>query len=219
MIWKAIRSSTFQRLTREFYWKCLHDIFRVGHLWTHVQHSEILGCCHVCSVPETLEHIALECNAPGQSLIWNLTRQLWSRKYSTWPTLNWGLVLGCNLVQFSTTKRKIIPEKGRLFAILVSVAWHEIWCLRVDRIFTNPGKVHLEPAIYNQWLRSVNTSLRQDQILTDKMRFGPLSLNKKLVLNTWSGLLLDEESLPDDWTYAKGVLVGMQPYTVRNGIG
>jgi hypothetical protein len=57
MIWKSIRSSTFQRLTREFYWKCIHNIFRVGHFWTHIQHSEVFGSCHICDVPETLEHI------------------------------------------------------------------------------------------------------------------------------------------------------------------
>ncbi|KAJ6469880.1 hypothetical protein C8R45DRAFT_937518 [Mycena sanguinolenta] len=36
----------------------------------------------------------------GQTLIWNLTEQLWSLKYNSasWPTLNWGLLLGCNLV-------------------------------------------------------------------------------------------------------------------------
>jgi hypothetical protein len=219
MIWKGIRSSTFQRLTREFYWKCIHNIFRVGDFWNHIQNSEIFGRCHICEVPETLEHIALECRAPEQKLIWNLTRQLWSKKYLNWPKLNWGLVLGCNLVKFYTPSGKILPEKGRLFAILVSVAWHEIWRLRVDRVLTHPGKVHSELAICTQWLRSINVSLSRDRILTNKTKFGSLSFNKKLVLNTWSGLLLNEESLPDDWTYEKGVLVGIQPYTVRNGIG
>jgi hypothetical protein len=86
-------------------------------------------------------------------------------------------------------------------------------------VLTHPGKVHSELAIGTQWLRSINVSLSRDRILTNKTKFGPLSFNKKLVLNTWSGLLLNEESLPDDWTYEKEVLVGIQPYTVRNGIG
>jgi hypothetical protein len=37
-----------------------------------------------------------------------------------------------------------------------------------------------------------------------------LVLQKQLVLNTWSGLLMDEASLPDDWTY-KGVLMVCNP--------
>jgi hypothetical protein len=91
MIWKSIRASTFQRLTREFYWMCLHNIFRVGYFWDHIPHSENFGHCHVCEVPKTLEHIALECRAPEQSMIWDLTVKLWSRTYLNWPKLNWGL--------------------------------------------------------------------------------------------------------------------------------
>jgi hypothetical protein len=106
-----------------------------------------------------------------------------------------------------TAKGVIMPEKGRLFPILVSVAWHEIWCLGVDRILIHPGKIHSQLALHNQWLRSINASLNRDRILADKLRFGSLSLNKQLVLNTWSGLLLNEESLLDDWIHTKGVLV------------
>ncbi|KAJ7214565.1 hypothetical protein GGX14DRAFT_360201 [Mycena pura] len=222
MIWASIRSgtaTTSQRLTREFYWKCILNTFCVGDFWEHIQNSEIFGHCQICNVTETLEHIALECNAPERTLIWDLTRQLWSQKYSQWPTLNWGLILGCNLIRFKSGKGKLIPEKGRLFAILTSVAWHEIWRLRVERVITSPGKVHSSPAIYNQWLKAINTSLSRDRILTDKLKFGNLSFNKQLVLNTWSGLLMNEDYLPDDWTYTKAVLVGMQPFTARKGIG
>ncbi|KAJ7220157.1 hypothetical protein GGX14DRAFT_354895, partial [Mycena pura] len=82
-----------------------------------------------------------------------------------------------------------------------------------------PNKIHSNLAICTQWLQSINASLSRDRILTNKIKFGMLSFNKELILNTWSGLLLNEESLPDDWTYTKGVLVGIQPYTVRSGIG
>lgn len=60
----------------EFYWKCIHNTFRVGDFWTHIDTLEIQRRCHACGVPETLEHIALECEAPGQILIWNLTNLL-----------------------------------------------------------------------------------------------------------------------------------------------
>jgi hypothetical protein len=61
-IWKSIRSATLQRLTREFFWKCIHNTFRVGDFWSHIETLEIYGRCHACDVPETLEHIALECD-------------------------------------------------------------------------------------------------------------------------------------------------------------
>jgi hypothetical protein len=72
--------------------------------------------------------------------------------------------------------------------------------------------------IYDQWLNTVNRASTRDHLLTDKIKFGPLVLKKQLVLNTWSGLLLDEDSLPDDWTYERA-LVGMRPINNRNGIG
>jgi len=110
------------------------------------------------------------------------------------------------------------PEKGRLFAILVSVAWHLIWKLRRIRVIENPDITLSTTEIYNRWLKKVNGALQRDRLLTDKIKFGPLTLNKQLVLSTWSGLLMDEDSLPDDWTH-EGVLVGMRPMTDRNGIG
>jgi hypothetical protein len=51
------------------------------------------------------------------------------------------------------------------------------------------------------------------------MKFGALAFKKQLVLNTWSGLLLDEDSLLDDWTYEEGVLVAIQPLTDKTGMG
>ncbi|KAJ7366024.1 hypothetical protein DFH08DRAFT_679767, partial [Mycena albidolilacea] len=65
-----------EKLTQEFFWKCIHNTFRVGDFWTQVKNSEIKGIYHTCGVPESLEHIALECDAPGQKLIWLFTQQL-----------------------------------------------------------------------------------------------------------------------------------------------
>jgi len=140
------------------------------------------------------------------------------KKYTGWPKLNWGLVLGCNLVKFKSARGNILKEKGRLFAILVSVAWYLIWNLRVNRVITMPDKVTTLSEIHNQWLKSINSALKRDCVLTDKLRFGQLALSKRLVLYTWSGLLMDEDSLPDDWTH-EGVLVGMRPIIDRHGIG
>lgn len=219
-IWRSIRSVTLQRLTQEFLWKCVHNTFRVGDFWSHIDTLEIRGRCHVCDVPETLEHIALECQAPGQKLIWNLTQQLWLKKYAQWPTLSWGLILGGNLVKFKSEKGTIITQKGRLFTVLVSVAWHVIWDLRQIRVIENPDRILSLSEIHNQWLKAVNGALQRDRLLTDKVKFGSLALKKQLVLNTWSGLLMDEDSLPDDWTY-EAVLVGTSSYPcfATDGIG
>ncbi|KAJ7228077.1 hypothetical protein C8J57DRAFT_1092762 [Mycena rebaudengoi] len=141
MIWTSVRSITMQQLSREYFWKCIHNTFRIGDFWSHIDTLEIRGICHMCEVPDTLEHIALDCIAPGQKLIWILTQQLWSRKYKNWPTMNWGLILGCNLVRFTSPKGVVLPEKGRLFAILVSVAWNLIWKLRRRRVIEEPDRI------------------------------------------------------------------------------
>ncbi|KAJ6468949.1 hypothetical protein C8R45DRAFT_837685, partial [Mycena sanguinolenta] len=129
-----------------------------------------------------------------------------------------GLTLGCNLIRFRSEKGVVLLEKGRLFAILISVAWHLIWHLRRERVIENPDRVHSDMEIHNRWLKAVNAILTRDRLLANTARFGSLAFNKQLVLNTWSGILADEDSLPDDWVH-EGVLVGMRPMTGKQGIG
>ncbi|KAJ7241407.1 hypothetical protein C8J57DRAFT_1244659 [Mycena rebaudengoi] len=64
----------------------------------------------------------------------------------------------------------------------------------------------------------MNDTLNRDKLLTNRAHFGSLAIKKQLVLNTWSGTLLDEDSLPDDWIKSKGVLVGIRPVTRKNGV-
>ncbi|KAJ7258644.1 hypothetical protein C8J57DRAFT_1073684, partial [Mycena rebaudengoi] len=88
--------------------------------------------------------------------------------------------------------------KGRLFANLVSVERHLIWNLRDSRVIENPDRVLTQMQVHNQWLTTINAALRRDCLLTDTIKFGPLALKKQLILNTWSGLLMDKDSLLDD---------------------
>ncbi|KAJ6609807.1 hypothetical protein B0H10DRAFT_1633248, partial [Mycena sp. CBHHK59/15] len=93
MIWRLIRFSSIQRLSWEFLWKCIHNTFRVGDFWSHSDTLQRNSTCHLFNVTKSLEHIALECDSPEQKIMWSLTRQLWSKKYSALPALNWGLIL------------------------------------------------------------------------------------------------------------------------------
>ncbi|KAJ6489391.1 hypothetical protein DFH09DRAFT_848674, partial [Mycena vulgaris] len=78
MSWKSIRSKNLRRLHRELSWKSIHNIFRVGDFWTHIDNLEVISVCPTCGVPENLEHIAMECDASGAKLIWRLTEELWA---------------------------------------------------------------------------------------------------------------------------------------------
>ncbi|KAF8161790.1 hypothetical protein K438DRAFT_1618993 [Mycena galopus ATCC 62051] len=102
-IWSAIRSKPIPRLTRNFLWKCMHNIYRVGPFWDLIPNLEILGRCFACEAPESMEHILLECGKPGQGEVWRLAENLWQLRYSDWLKLNWGLLLGCGLARFHCT--------------------------------------------------------------------------------------------------------------------
>ncbi|KAJ6449573.1 hypothetical protein C8R45DRAFT_849688, partial [Mycena sanguinolenta] len=137
---------------------------------------------------------------------------------TNWPKMNWGLLLGCGLARFRSSHGKILPTKNRLFAIVVSISMRIIWNLRNQCVF----ETHSSPSeqeINSRWVSMMNAALRQDQLLTNTARFGDLAIKKQLVLNTWSGTLFDEDSLPDDWTKTKGVLVGIRPITRKIGVG
>jgi hypothetical protein len=72
------------------------------------------------------------------------------------------------------------------------------------------GKISVAPSV-------PTLAVRRDCILTDKLRFETQAIKRQLVLNTWSGLLMDEDSLPDDRINTPGVLVGIRPK--KDGIG
>ncbi|KAJ7486935.1 hypothetical protein FB451DRAFT_1026252 [Mycena latifolia] len=178
----------------------------------------MLGQCSTCRVPESLEHIMLECYASGQRQVWKLTERLWRLRYHTWPTLNWGLLLGCGLPRFTSTKGKSVPAQNRFFTIALSTSMYLIWKLRNERVF-DTNEPASEAEIHNRWVSLINSALKRDLLRTNRARFGSLAIKKQLVLETWSGTLLDEDSLPDDWIKSKGVLVGIRPIARRNGVG
>ncbi|KAK7061752.1 hypothetical protein R3P38DRAFT_2494191 [Favolaschia claudopus] len=216
-IWKSLRSTDINRLTRNFLWKCMHETFHVGTFWDKVPHLEHLGNCPTCTVPDTMEHIALECSAPGQRIIWNSCEKIWNLRYPLWPKLHWGLVLGCGLPRFRSNKGHRLRGKERFFTILLSASVHLIWKLRNERVLE--GKNITDTEIENRWISTINSALKRDQTLTNKARFGSLGKTKQIVLETWSGVLQNEDALPDDWTQSKGVLVGIWPTTRRSGVG
>ncbi|KAJ6460041.1 hypothetical protein C8R47DRAFT_1180669 [Mycena vitilis] len=208
-IWRSLRSTDIPRLIRNFLWKCMHNIFRVGPFWNHMENLEIFGQCPHCRVDESLEHIMLECNAPGSRQVWRLCSLLWGYKYGHWPRLNWGVLLGSNLVKFRSAKGKLIPHKQRLFTILVSTSMYLIWTLRNERRFDNHDELHSNTEIHNRWVSAMDANIH----------FGRLAFNRQMVLNTWSGALWDEDSLPDDWIQSDRVLVGIRPICLKRGIG
>ncbi|KAJ6553254.1 hypothetical protein B0H19DRAFT_949866, partial [Mycena capillaripes] len=179
---------------------------------------EMLGQCQTCQVPESLEHIMLECDSPGQRQVRQLTELFWKLRYPSWPRLNWGLILGCGLAKFKSRNGKTAQAQNHFFTIIVSTSMTLIWNLRNKRVFET-HTVASETEIQNCWVLLINAALKRDILFTNQACFGSLVIKKQLVLDTWSGTLFDEDSLLDDWTRSKGVLVGIQPITRKNGVG
>ncbi|KAJ7656123.1 hypothetical protein DFH06DRAFT_992146, partial [Mycena polygramma] len=109
-----------------------------------------------------------------------------------------------------------------LIEIALLTSWHTIWNIRNDKVLKNPNRCIGDVESHNRWLKAMNSALGRDRIFTNKLKFNNLALNKDLILRTWSGLLMNEDQLPDDWTYTEGVLVGIQPLKMndsKHGIG
>ena len=73
---------------------------------------------------------------------------------------------------------------------------------------TGPDQVSSQE-VQNKWTAAMQSRLKFDALLTDKIRYGQKALSKRMVLLTWKNTLLDEDTLPADWTNLPGVLVGM----------
>ena len=61
----------------------------------------------------------------------------------------------------------------------------------------------------NHLRSALNDRLRKDISLTNTRKYGKKAYPKQLILSTWSGILANKESLPQDWLPCSEVLVGI----------
>ncbi|KAG1759797.1 hypothetical protein EV702DRAFT_985928 [Suillus placidus] len=214
-VWSSIRNKDIPKSIRGFLWKSLHGAYKIGKFWDNIPQYKIRGQCGLCRIPESMEHILLYCDESLASrVIWKAAKDLWLQRETSWPEIRFGTILGCNLITLRNTEGKTKVGATRLFKILVLESAHLIWKLRCERAIRFDGdkdKYHSETEIYNKWIHAINMRLKFDRLLTDSMRYGKRAAKIDLVLKTWSGLLKDEDKLPDNWIRQAGVLVGMTP--------
>ncbi|EIW80720.1 hypothetical protein CONPUDRAFT_40291, partial [Coniophora puteana RWD-64-598 SS2] len=214
-IWRSTRDADMPVTTNGFKFKSLHDGYRLGTHWEAIPNMAYRARCPLCREGiESMEHILLDCHsslAPIKT-VWALAKALCDLKGITWPELSYGLILGCGLVIFRNPKGKKLTGASRLFKIVVSESAHLIWKLRCERIHNmhqNPPEAHPPLEVEHRWIRRLNQRLTLDTLLTNRRRFGPRAIKDKLVLQTWSGALLNEDGLSDNWIHDTGVLVGI----------
>jgi hypothetical protein len=217
-IWKLTKDPALLPKHRQFIWRTAHNGFKAGEWWLHIHAQEHKAECRCTphTPHETMEHILTECLYPGQSEVWALAKSLWEMKGQEWPFLGIGLLIGITQISFPDPDNPERPSRGlnRLFKILVSESAYLIWLLRCERVIGHQNRRTASPnEIHNRWLAAINARLQVDRLMTSRYRYKERALPAQVVHNTWSGVLKDEELLPDEWEKERGpgVLVGIEP--------
>ncbi|KAG0700961.1 RnaseH-domain-containing protein [Suillus ampliporus] len=218
-IWKGCRNKDLPRKIQQFLYKAIHGAYRIGEYWSNIPTYEHRAKCSHCQVEiETLEHIMLECPNNVRTMIWNLASNLWPEKYSEWPQITIGTIMGCGNInkiplneqnEENPTEQQNEKQKGttRLLRILISESAHLIWALRCDR--TINGVQHSEQSIIKRWMTTINKRLQTDRItaktIIRKEKY------RNLVTSTWSDVITTNTNHNKNWAIALEVLVGIIP--------
>ncbi|KAF5376901.1 hypothetical protein D9615_007206 [Tricholomella constricta] len=210
-IWKSLYDKDISKNISSFLWRSMHNSYPIGDFWTRIPNFEHRARCQKCDAEESMEHILTECSVSGQSTIWRLAEDMWSRKGLPWfePTI--AAQLGCALTTFKDENGKPRHGASRFYKILMTESTHLIWKLRCEwRIGKNsdPEKEHTESEIENRWYDAINRRLKFDCLTTDNTRYGRKAVRSSLVKRTWETTLHNESDLPDNWYRTTGVLVG-----------
>ncbi len=220
-IWRSLRAKDVPRKLRDFWWKTLHDALRIGKFWTHIPGYTERAVCAACGELETLEHILLECTAPGQELIWEEADYLLTRGGAPSFRRTLGTILGTPATTFEHANIPRWKGAQRLYRIVTMEATHLIWKMRCERVIQhdgNPEKWLTLREVSNRWACAINRRLAMDQSLT-AARLQKGATPRATVLETWSTVLMQNRNLPEDWIGKPGVLVGTLRADRLHGVG
>ncbi|KAJ7193978.1 hypothetical protein GGX14DRAFT_378382 [Mycena pura] len=215
-IWASLNAKDFLPKPAQFLWRGVHNAHKIGSYWTHIPECEDRAVCRDCGELEDLNHILVQCKSPERELIWAAASTLWRERGGAWPEVSLGTILGCGLAEFRNSRGKVDRGTRRLYRILMSESAYLIWRLRNDRVIDRDGAPASTEEIENKFKFVVNQRLQMDKILANRPRRGRRpALPPKLVLETWSGLLDNGQSLPADWLSEPRVLVGSCAFPPR----
>ncbi|EIW62451.1 uncharacterized protein TRAVEDRAFT_114846 [Trametes versicolor FP-101664 SS1] len=218
-LWKALRRDDVRRTLRDFWWKALHGALRVGAYWDKIPGYEQRASCSHCGVSESLEHILVDCDAPGQREIWQSVNAMLDARAIRVPQLTYGSILAAPALLAPGKNSTARAGETRFLRILLTESCHLVWKLRCERVIGregDPEKYHSVSEIRRRWLNAMQQRLDLDRALA-KPAYKKGSISKKLILSTWAGTLRDEGALPSDWIYYKGVLVGKPSHWDSHG--
>lgn len=213
-IWKALRKRRdYPPNMHTFLWKCIQGANKCGPYWSNIPGYEDRGTCTSCDQVESMEHILFQCPENQGEVVWDIAKEICSMKGITWPeNFYTGHIYGSNLLVHKNDEGKPRSGAKRLFTIVVTECAFMIWKLRNDRVIEHKDDIephHISPQEAKNRTRSaLNMRLNVDKLSTNVYKLGKRALPRNVVLNTWTGTLAQEKSLPDDWIGVNGVLVG-----------
>lgn len=211
-LWHLLRAHPISKKCRDFLWKALHGAHKIGKYWENIPGYEERARCPVCGVTETMDHILTSCTAPGQSAAWCSAAALLRLKGVNIFPISAGHSRGGHAFSALDEEGELRQGPTRLARIILTETAYLIWVLRCERVI---GRESRQPdgvtdeLVKRRWLAAVNKRLRMDCALTNKARAGRMFVAPDVVMDTWSGVLLNETGLPAAWTDTEGVLVGM----------
>ncbi|KZV82870.1 hypothetical protein EXIGLDRAFT_626427 [Exidia glandulosa HHB12029] len=190
--WHSLRSIDLSRPVREFLWRLMHNVPKIGKYWLKVPNKEYRSECQPCEVLETMDHILYECSALGQELVWTAAKDLWARTGRQWPEISLGAITGCGLFAIRDKRGKVIPSPTRLLKIIVSEAafliW-KIWCERVIQHGNDIDKAPSESEINNRFQAAIQKRLKINTMLTSRRKFKQRAVPIKTLRKTWEQVL------------------------------
>ena len=213
-IWRSVRHKDNTKKVRDFLWKQIHGIYRLGTFWLNIPECDDRAVCPLCEETETFQHIIESCRSTETTVIWQATNELWKRKYDENLTITEGAILGCGLANFTKEDGKPNSAKNRLYRILISEAAHLIWVLRCERRIKGIDSLnqnHLEKTVRKRWYSKINERMQVDCLLTNRYLYERKALKARAVYNTWEKLSSNKEDLHREWCRRPGVLVGKEP--------
>ncbi|KIK33000.1 hypothetical protein CY34DRAFT_36392, partial [Suillus luteus UH-Slu-Lm8-n1] len=72
-IWTNSRYKNISRKIRQFLYKALYSIYKIGEYWTNIpMYEQHVRCTHCNADKESIEHILIDCLNNTNFLVWSL---------------------------------------------------------------------------------------------------------------------------------------------------
>jgi len=174
-IWMSTRKAKIRPKIRQFLFKMIHEVFRIGDFWSHIQAITERQFCTTCGTMESMDHILIHCRCRPMRQILCLAREAWPHRNLPWLEINLGTILGCG----SQSVQQVINNEAQngnqehrnnnahhkgascLLQILISESAFLIWVLRCKRVIQE--KTHTRQETNSRWLSMINSRLTEDK--------------------------------------------------------